>query len=35
MMDNNLDFAVALYPYELITYGETGQVAQTGCNIDL
>jgi urocanate hydratase len=28
MMDNNLDFAVALYPYELITYGETGQVAQ-------
>lgn len=28
MMDNNLDFAVALYPYELVTYGETGQVAQ-------
>lgn len=26
MIDNNLDFAVALYPYELVTYGETGQV---------
>lgn len=28
MMDNNLDFDVALYPYELTTYGETGQVCQ-------
>lgn len=28
MIDNNLDFNVALYPYELITYGETGQVCQ-------
>jgi urocanate hydratase len=28
MIDNNLDFAVALYPYELVTYGETGQVCQ-------
>ena len=28
MIDNNLDFAVALYPYELVTYGETGQVFQ-------
>lgn len=28
MMDNNLDFAIALYPYELVTYGETGQVCQ-------
>lgn len=28
MMDNNLDFEVALYPYELTTYGETGQVCQ-------
>jgi len=28
MIDNNLDFDVALYPYELITYGETGQVCQ-------
>lgn len=26
MMDNNLDFDVALYPYELVTYGETGSV---------
>jgi len=28
MIDNNLDFEVALYPYELVTYGETGQVCQ-------
>ncbi len=28
MIDNNLDFNVALYPYELTTYGETGQVCQ-------
>ncbi|MEW9123816.1 MAG: urocanate hydratase [Thermotaleaceae bacterium] len=28
MIDNNLDFEVALYPYELITYGETGRVCQ-------
>ncbi|NNK97275.1 MAG: urocanate hydratase [Desulfobacterales bacterium] len=28
MMDNNLDFDVALYPYELVTYGETGSVCQ-------
>ncbi|ABW18141.1 urocanate hydratase [Alkaliphilus oremlandii] len=28
MIDNNLDFDVALYPYELITYGETGSVFQ-------
>ncbi len=28
MIDNNLDFDVALYPYELTTYGETGQVFQ-------
>lgn len=28
MIDNNLSFDVALYPYELVTYGETGQVAQ-------
>ncbi len=26
MIDNNLDFDIALYPYELITYGETGGV---------
>ena len=28
MIDNNLDFETALYPYELITYGETGGVCQ-------
>ncbi len=28
MIDNNLDFATALYPYELVTYGETGAVFQ-------
>ena len=28
MIDNNLDHDVALYPYELITYGETGAVCQ-------
>lgn len=26
MIDNNLDFQVGLYPYELVTYGETGSV---------
>lgn len=26
MIDNNLNFDVALYPYELVTYGETGSV---------
>ncbi|MCC5911202.1 MAG: urocanate hydratase [Clostridiaceae bacterium] len=28
MMDNNLDFDISLYPYELVTYGETGKVCQ-------
>ena len=28
MIDNNLDPDVALYPYELVTYGETGSVMQ-------
>ena len=28
MIDNNLDFQVALYPYELVTYGETGKPCQ-------
>lgn len=28
MIDNNLDIDVALYPYELVTYGETGAVFQ-------
>ena len=31
MIDNNLDFEIALYPYELVTYGETGRFARTGC----
>ena len=26
MIDNNLSFEIALYPYELVTYGETGSV---------
>jgi len=28
MIDNNLSFDVALYPYELVSYGENGQVFQ-------
>ena len=28
MIDNNLNPEVALYPYELVTYGETGSVCQ-------
>lgn len=28
MIDNNLSFEIALYPYELVTYGETGAVCQ-------
>lgn len=28
MIDNNLDFDVALYPYELVTYGESGAIFQ-------
>ena len=28
MIENNLDFDIALYPYELVTYGETGSVFQ-------
>jgi len=28
MIDNNVDFETALYPYELVTYGETGSVCQ-------
>ncbi len=28
MIDNNLCFDIALYPYELVTYGETGRVFQ-------
>jgi urocanate hydratase len=35
MIDNNLDFDVALYPYELVTYGETGQVCQNWMQVRL
>ncbi|QEE14199.1 urocanate hydratase [Promethearchaeum syntrophicum] len=28
MIDNNLDFEIALFPYELVTYGSTAQVCQ-------
>ncbi len=28
MIENNLDLNIALYPYELVTYGETGRVMQ-------
>lgn len=35
MIDNNLDFDVALYPYELVTYGETGQIFQNWMQYNL
>lgn len=35
MIDNNLDFEVALYPYELVTYGESGQVMQNWMQYNL
>ncbi|HLR22008.1 MAG TPA: urocanate hydratase [Tissierellaceae bacterium] len=35
MIDNNLDFDIALYPYELVTYGETGQVFQNWMQYNL
>src|SRR5512143_917453 len=35
MIDNNLDFEVALYPYELVTYGETGSVCQNWMQLRL
>ncbi|MCG8565734.1 MAG: urocanate hydratase, partial [Desulfobacterales bacterium] len=35
MIDNNLDFEVALYPYELVTYGETGVVCQNWMQYNL
>ncbi|MFH2091805.1 MAG: urocanate hydratase [Pseudomonadota bacterium] len=35
MIDNNLDFDVALYPYELVTYGETGSVCQNWLQLRL
>lgn len=34
-IDNNLDFNVALYPYELVTYGETGSVCQNWMQYNL
>ena len=33
MIDNNLDFDIALYPYELVTYGEPARSVRTGCSI--
>ena len=35
MINNNLCFEVALYPYELVTYGETGQVCQNWMQYNL
>jgi urocanate hydratase len=35
MIDNNLDFDVALYPYEMVTYGESGQVFQNWMQYNL
>jgi len=35
MIDNNLDFNIALFPYELVTYGSTGQVCQNWMQYDL
>ena len=35
MIDNNLSFDIALYPYELVTYGETGQVCQNWMQYNL
>ena len=35
MIDNNLDFEVALYPYELVTYGETGSVCHNWLQYNL
>jgi len=35
MIDNNLDPNVALYPYELVTYGETGSVCQNWLQYNL
>ena len=33
MMNNNLDYAVAQHPHELITYGATGRYSRTGHSI--
>ncbi|MHA1906187.1 MAG: urocanate hydratase [Candidatus Thorarchaeota archaeon] len=35
MMDNNVSFEIALYPYENVTYGESGQVCQNWMQFQL
>ncbi len=35
MIDNNLDFDIALYPYDLTTYGENGQVCHSWLQFQL
>ena len=35
MLDNNVSFEIALYPYELVTYGESGQVCQNWMQFQL
>lgn len=35
MMDNNASFPIALYPYELVTYGESGQICQNWMQFQL
>lgn len=35
MIDNNLSYDVALYPYELVTYGETGSVCHDWMQLQL
>jgi len=35
MMDNNVSFEIALYPYDLVTYGESGQVCQNWMQFQL
>ncbi|RDE11858.1 MAG: urocanate hydratase [Candidatus Thorarchaeota archaeon] len=35
MMDNNVSYEIALYPYELVTYGESGQVCQNWMQFQL
>ncbi len=35
MIDNNLAYDIALFPYELVTYGSTGQVCQNWMQFNL
>ncbi|MDF1538682.1 MAG: urocanate hydratase [Candidatus Thorarchaeota archaeon] len=35
MIDNNVSFEIALYPYDLVTYGESGQVCQNWMQFQL